>query len=276
MIVAMNPTAELNEFRPPLTFQQGCPKCRKIRAQALLVNGLSRKGMGQTTSGTISQAAGGAATLTGATAGLLTAAGVIQAVPVAGQIIGAALAITAVVASFFKGCGSSCVLTSDEANQVGNLMSQNLNQYMAAPVSAATQQEALANFDQLWAGLVAYCSQPSMSSAGQRCISDRQQGSCAYKTSPGGWQQQNGTWTYVSPGANGSGSTCWNYFVGMRDPIANDPRVAAAAASSPAASLAAPLAAIANTFSGLNLQSLLVPAGLVVGGLVLASVLGDM
>lgn len=274
----MNPTAEQSEFYPPpYTFAAGCPKCRKIRKQVTLINGLSRKGMGQSTSGTISQVAGGAATVTGSTLGLLTAAGALQAVPVAGQIIGAALAITAVVASFFKGCGSSCVLTSDEANQVGNLMSQNLNQYMAAPVSATTQQEALANFDQLWAGLVSYCSQPSMSSAGQRCISDRQQGSCAYKTTPGGWQQQNGTWVYVSPGANGSGSTCWNYFVGMRDPIANDPRVTAAqaaAASSP--SLAAPLSAIANTFSGLNLQSLLLPAGLIVGGLVLANVLGDL
>lgn len=279
MIVAMNPSAELSEFHPPLTFQQGCPKCRKIRKQAMLINGMSRKGMGQSTSGTISQVAGGAATVTGSTLGLLTAAGVLQAVPIAGQIAGAALAITAVVASFFKGCGSSCVLTSDEANQVGNLMAENLNQYLAAPVSAATQQEALNNFDQLWAGMVSYCSNPSMGSAGQRCISDRQQGSCAYQTSPGGWQQTNGTWNYVGPGLNHSGTACWNYFIGMRDPIANDPRVAAAeaaasAASSPAASLAAPLSAITNAFSGLNLQSLLLPAGLVIGGLVLASVLG--
>lgn len=249
MIVAMNPA----RTSAP---QGSCPRCRKMRSRIAFVNSM---GMGQSSSSNDN-----------GPSPLQTASGII------GDITGL-LSITAVVASFFKGCGSSCVLTSTEANQVGNMMSQNLSEYMTAPVSAATQTEALANFDQLWAGLVAYCSQPSMSSAGQRCISDRQQGSCAYKTSPGGWQQQNGTWTYVSPGANGSGSTCWNYFVGMRDPIANDPRVAAAsAASSPAASLTAPLSAIANTFSGLNLQSLLLPAGLIVGGLVLASVLGDM
>jgi len=247
--VRMNARQELREFDPPLT---------------------TRRGVGQSTAGTISQGAGAGASLLGSTGGLLTAAGLIQGVPVAGQIIGAALAITAVLAQFFKGCGSTCTLTSNEVNQVEPYMQQNLAQYLAAPVSAATQQEALNNFNQLWQGVVNYCNQPSMASAGKACISDRQSGSCAYKTSPGGWQQKNGAWSYAYPGANGSGSTCWNWFVGYHDPIANDPRVAAASAS-PASS-----ATSASGDGAFNLSSFLFPGLLIGGGLILASVLGDL
>jgi len=251
----MNPRQELREFYPPPYSFLG-PK---------------RRGIGQTTSGLVSSSAGTTASLFGSTAGLLTAAGVIQGVPVAGQIIGAALAITAVVASFFKGCGQTCILTTQEVNQVEPYMQQNLAQYLAAPVSATTQQEALNNFDQLWQGVVKYCQQPSMAAAGKACISDRQSGSCAYKTSAGGWQQTNGVWSYTYPGANNSGSTCWNWFVGYRDPIANDPRIAALPAGSPAASsVSAPGA------GGFNLQSLLFPALLIGGGLILVNVLGDL
>ena len=253
--VRSNARAELSEFYPPLT--------------------VKRRGFGQTTSGAISQGAGTAASLTGSSLGLLTAAGVLQSVPVAGQIAGAVLAITAVVASMFKGCGSQCTLSSDEANKVGDLMTENLNQYMAAPVSRATQAEALANFDQLWQALVNYCNQPSLGAPGQRCISDRQQGSCKYKVpmhpglSPGGWQQQNGAWVYT--GDTGGVTGCWNYFIGMRDPIAYDPRVAALPAAPPASS-SLPVFSVA----GLNLQSLLFPGLLIGGGLILASLLGDL
>jgi len=258
MIVPSNPTQELGEFYPP-PYNFLAPQRRpKINA-----------GMGQatTTSGQISTTAGAAAGAVGATSSLLVAAGVLQAVPVAGQIAGAVLAITAIVASLFKGCGSSCVLTSDEVNSVEPYMQQNLSEYLAAPVSAATQQEALNNFAQLWQGVVNYCSQPSMSSAGKNCISDRQQGSCAYKTSPGGWQQNNGVWTYVYPGANGSGSTCWNWFVGYHDPIANDPRISAASSATSAVSSAVS----ALTGGNSDLSSLLVP-GAIIGGIILLGV----
>lgn len=261
-LVRMNPRQELREFYPPLT--------RKRRGVGSIVWGTRARGVGQSTAGSISQGAGAGASLIGSTGGLLTAAGLIQGVPVAGQIIGAALAITAVLAQFFKGCGSTCTLTTAEVNQVEPYMQQNLAQYLAAPVSAATQQEALNNFLQLWQGVVNYCSQPSMASAGKACITDRQSGSCAYKTSPGGWQQKNGVWNYVYPGANGSGSTCWNWWVGYHDPIANDPRVAALPASSPASSTPA------GSPEGFNLGSFLFPGLLIGGGLILASVLGDL
>lgn len=262
--VSMNARQELREFRPPLTTRRGVGS---------IVWGTRSRGVGQTTSGLISTTAGATGSLLGSTLGLLTAAGTIQAVPVAGQIAGAALAITAVIASMFKGCGSTCTLSSDEANNVGNQMATNLAQYLAAPVSAATQTEALANFDQLWAALVAYCGQASLGSAGKNCISERQEGACSYQTSPGGWQQSStGVWTFQYPGANHSGTTCWNYFVGMRDPIANDPRVAAL--SNATTTTGTTVAGI--NLGSLNLQSFLLPGILIGGGLILASILGDL
>lgn len=237
-IVRVNPRREVSEFYPP-PYNFLAPK-RGLRG----------------TSTTISTIAG-------------SLSGPLSLIPVAGPIIGAALQITAVIASFFKGCGATCTLTTQEVNQVEPYMQQNLAQYLAAPVSAAVQQEALANFDKLWQGVVQYCGQPSMASAGKACITDRQSGSCAYKTSPGGWQQKNGAWSYVYPGANNSGSTCWNWAIGYRDPIANDPRVAAAASSAAGSSLL-------SSAGGFNLQSLLLPALLLGGGLLLVNVLGDL
>lgn len=247
-LVRMNARQELREFYPPLTV---------------------KRGVGSIVWGTRGRGVGGTSTTISTIAGSLS--GPVSLIPVAGPAIAAALQITAVIASFFKGCGSTCTLTSNEVNQVEPYMQQNLAQYLAAPVSAATQQEALNNFNQLWQGVVNYCSQPSMASAGKACITDRQSGSCAYKTSPGGWQQTNGVWTYVNPGANGSGSTCWNWFVGYHDPIANDPRVAAA--SSPATSSTS---SVTSALANLNLGSFLFPGLLIGGGLILASVLGDL
>ena len=247
-LVRMNARQELREFYPPLTV---------------------KRGVGSIVWGTRGRGVGGTSTTISTIAGSLS--GPVSLIPVAGPAIAAALQITAVIASFFKGCGSTCTLTSNEVNQVEPYMQQNLAQYLAAPVSAATQQEGLNNFNQLWQGVVNYCSQPSMASAGKACITDRQSGSCAYKTSPGGWQQTNGVWTYVNPGANGSGSTCWNWFVGYHDPIANDPRVVAA--SSPATSSTS---SVTSALANLNLGSFLFPGLLIGGGLILASVLGDL
>jgi len=280
--VPISARRELSEFYPP-PYNFLAPKQSRVYI-------VRRRGMGQGTSGTIAQAAGTGASAIGATGGLLTAAGVLQAVPVAGQIAGAALAITAVIAGLFKGCGQTCVLSSNEANQVGNYMTQNLNQYLAAPVSAQTQAEALANFDQLWQALVNYCSQPSLGSASQRCISDRAQGSCAYKAAPGGWvKDSSGNWTYKPWGPNGSGTSCWNYFVGMRDPIANDPRVsevAAVATNVLAQKIPAPVTAATPTgampmtapSAGVlpaGLSNFLVPGLLIGGGLLLLLASGD-
>jgi hypothetical protein len=136
---------------------------------------------------------------------------------------------------------------------------------MSSPVHYQSMQTAyLQLFDGTWAALVKACSDPSLGAAGQACISDRQAGSCAYKTSPGGWKQaSDGTWTYVEPGPNGSGTACWNSFIGRRDPVANDPTVV----PDPGGSL---LSSITGGASGSIFG---VPAPLAIGGLALVGLL---
>jgi hypothetical protein len=155
-----------------------------------------------------------------------TAVGSALGGPLGGAIASAISEIGVAIAQLWSGCGQTCVEATDYANQTGDLLTQNLQTYLSAPVHyASLQAAALQNFQTAWNALVQGCSNPALGSAGENCISARQQGACVYKTSPGGWQQVNGVWQYQYPGANGSGSTCWNYFVGFYDPIANDPTV---------------------------------------------------
>lgn len=140
----------------------------------------------------------------------------------ASGIIAAGVALFNVLESVFSGCGQTCIAATTVVNQLALILQQNLDAYMSSPVHYySMQQQALANFDTTWQRVVAGCSDPALGAAGQRCIGDRQRGACHYKTSPGGWS--NGV--YTTPGAADSGDTCWNWFVGYRDPIANDPTV---------------------------------------------------
>jgi hypothetical protein len=167
--------------------------------------------------------ASSAASAAGATGALI---GALAAIPVAGPIAAAIAATGVLLANIFSGCGQTCVEATTLANQAEPLLQQNLQQYLSAPTHyASLQAAALNNFTLTWNALVAACSNPSLGFAGQACIANRQQGACAYKASPGGWNQTNGIWNYTSWGANGSGSSCWNWFVAYHDPIANDPTV---------------------------------------------------
>lgn len=168
-------------------------------------------------------AAGGTATILGLSATV--------AVPIIGAALaGLTFAVTKLIAN--SGCGPTCIKSSDYANQAGDLMAKNLNAYLAlpAPRSQTAQRVALANFDQLWSQLVNLCTndpQLAGTTAGRNCIADRQQGACKWKASAGGWTRDaSGSWSYKPWGAAGSGSDCWNWFIGMRDPIQNDPAVA--------------------------------------------------
>ncbi len=94
-------------------------------------------------------------------------------------------------------------------DQITPYMQANLDSWKALPDNQKTpelQAQYLANFDAYWTQLVNSCSNPQLESAGQNCISDRQQGACKWRDDTG---------------------QCWNYFTGFRDPIANDPAVAA-------------------------------------------------
>lgn len=179
-------------------------------------------------------------------------------------IVGAALAgVTLAVMHFIQnsGCGPTCVITSQYANQATSLFAQNLGAYLDLPMphSKSAQQAALANFDAIWAWLEQVCGQPGTGNAGVRCIQNQQRGSCPLKVSAFGWQQNaDGSWFYQKNGPSGSGSNCWNYFSGFRDPIANDPTVVSDAQA------AAPASSILGSLSG---GSSLLPL-LAIGGLV--------
>jgi hypothetical protein len=230
-----------------------------------------RPGMGQVSSP--QSIASIASTGASVTTSLLVALG--TAPTIVGPIVAGVIAVANLLVGVFKGCGSTCTEASDIANQVEPVLQQNLANYLAAPVHyASLQAAALNNFTTAWSALTQACGNPQLLSAGQNCISERQQGACSYKTTPGGWQQTSGTWTYVYPGANGSGSTCWNWFIGYHDPIANDPTVVAD--PSPAASAVSGASSVitqgltdiglspSTQIFGIPLSSLALPAAILV------------
>ena len=207
-----------------------------------------RRGLGQVTgaqrvAGTVGEVASiGTPVVTGAVASAAGGATILgMSATLAVPIIGAALAgvtfaVTKLIAN--SGCGPTCIQAAEYANKAGDLMAQNLNAYLAlaAPRPRTAQTAALANFDSLWGQLVNLCSDPKLGNAGQRCITDRQAGACKWRAAPGGWSQgPDGKWTYKGWGAAGSGGDCWNWFIGFRDPIANDPTVVDDSAAAPAA-----------------------------------------
>lgn len=167
---------------------------------------LVRRTMGDATQA-VSQAGNIAAGVVPAVAGSSVAGILGVSAAVAVPIVGAAIVgITAgIVALINSGCGQSCIITSQWADQAGELLVRNLHAYDALPRprTRAQQAAALANFDAIWNWLVQQCSQVS-GGAGENCIKDRQAGACHWKDASG---------------------QCWNWFSGMRDPIAHDPDV---------------------------------------------------
>jgi hypothetical protein len=106
-----------------------------------------------------------------------------------------------------------------------------------------------------------YCGQPSLGQAGQNCITDRERGACKYQTS--GCALSTGTPPVWGCGANGSGNQCWNWFIGYRDPIAND-----TPNPNPAPSLSNAVQSLFSGSSGtFSLSNLVLPGLLVLGGL---------
>lgn len=193
-----------------------------------------------------------------------------------GAAIGAAagllIEVGGLIAKQFAGCGQTCVIASNDANQVGDLMTQNVQAYVSAPYSPDLQAAALNNFDTAWAALSQACSNSQLGDAGKRCISDRQRGACVWKASAGGWvvdASAPGGYRWTDYGPAGSGNVCWNYFVGMRDPIANDPRAQAYSAS-PGSGLLSDIGLNPSaTIAGVPIGNLFLPAALLLGAALL-------
>lgn len=136
-----------------------------------------------------------------------TIAGVAMAGPW-GVAIAGLIAVAAMVASHFHGCGQTCTVASDDANKVSTILEKNLAEYMSAPTRTVSMQKAaLNNVDTAFNALYQACSNPQLGKAGQRCISER--------------LVRGGT----APWCPNPGHTGCDWFVLYRDPIANDKNV---------------------------------------------------
>jgi hypothetical protein len=137
--------------------------------------------------------------------------------------ISALVGVGIAIANLFKGCGQSCIQATSIVTQAQSILAQMLATYVSTPVRyASVQAAALATFDSTWQYVLTACGNPQLGAAGQHCITDRQAGACVWKASPGSW---NADGSYTSWGPAGSGTSCWNWFSGIRDMIANDPFV---------------------------------------------------
>lgn len=171
------------------------------------------RGLGLTNQQTVQAVSAGASVATPVITGIVaahaaaTAAAIGVPVALAVPVIGAAIVGATMLAVYLirnSGCGQTCVVTSSWANQAADALQQNLDAYRTTlPHTRATQGVALANFDAIWAALKQQCGQAGTGDAGKRCITDRQRGACTWKD-------------------NGE---CWDWFIGYRDSIANDPDV---------------------------------------------------
>jgi hypothetical protein len=135
--------------------------------------------------------------------------------PVVGPILGAAvMGLQMLIAN--SGCGQTCIVTSQWANQAADKLQQVLDGYFAlpAPRTEAQKAVAVAAFNSVWQTLEQLCGQPGTGNAGVRCISDRQAGACT-------WKQK---YAPVYPGEPNIGE-CWNWFNGYLGPIQQDPVV---------------------------------------------------
>ena len=166
------------------------------------------------------------------------------------------LAIAGGIAEFLgamgvgSGCGSTCVLSTQYANQAEALLQQNIAAYFAipSPRPLSAQKAALANFNTVWNDFVQQCHNPALGSQGQTAISERQAGSCA-------WKQPAAS---VPPWGVPPAGACWNWDAGYRAPIASDQTYddsASAAVSNAAASVSSAVSGGASS-TGLSVGTL--------------------
>ena len=79
------------------------------------------------------------------------------------------------IARMFDGCGPTCVQSTEFANQFGATLDQIKSTYWSAPAPRprSLQAATLEAIDNAINWLRQACSDPSLGSAGQRCISER-------------------------------------------------------------------------------------------------------
>lgn len=162
-----------------------------------------------------------------------------------------------------SGCGQTCVLSSDFANQASALLDQNIATYFGipAPRPQSAQTAALANVQSIFNWVQQQCGNPQLGQAGQDCISQRLDPSACH-------------WKATAPKYPGEPATgaCWNWVLAYQTPIADDPAVPDAVSSqAPAASSSAAGSTIASSSPGATTSS--PNTGLILAGLVAAVLL---
>jgi len=225
-----------------------------------------RRGLGDLTPAQIAGQVGGIAS-TGATAAVaeiaahggtilgLTGASLTAAIPIVGAALaGLTIGIQALIAN--SGCGITCIETSQWANQAAAKLDQAIHAYfsLAVPRPKSAQTLYLAIFASIWQTLTQQCSQPGTGDAGKRCISDRQAGACT-------WHQ---TADKVPPWGTPPAGSCWNWFNGYRDPVANDPNVYDDSAIAASAVSGDVRSALASSVGGIPVWAWAVGAGVLV------------
>lgn len=156
--------------------------------------------------GALAASAASSAATGAAGAGLILGMSPALAIPIIGAaMVGVTIAVIGLI-KLSKGCGQTCIATSQWANQAEDLLKQNLAAYLALPVPRprSAQNTAISNYNVVVARLTQMCSDPATGAAGQRCISDRAAGACVWRDASG---------------------ACWNWVTGYLDPIASDPNV---------------------------------------------------
>jgi hypothetical protein len=117
-------------------------------------------------------ASSSAASVAAGGSGLILGMAPALAIPVVGAAIaGLTISIMALINS---GCGQSCIITSNWANQAADLLHQNIQAYFSLPTPRSTvdQAAALNNFDLIWSKYTQECAQIS-GDAGTNAVADR-------------------------------------------------------------------------------------------------------
>jgi hypothetical protein len=109
----------------------------------------------------------------------------------------AAIAKTLAALGVGAGCGATCIQATNVVNQAEPALLANLQQYEAGEVS---QEQAQAVYNNVWQGILASCA-AIPGSAGQKCVTDRQEGACTWKA----------TGTPPTPYSPADGQ-CWNWY----------------------------------------------------------------
>lgn len=187
------------------------------RAQRECGSGLEFLGLGASpTSAQIITAAGqGVSTgvgtksiIAGSVAGGLATAALFDPEPISKAILAISAAFVGpLMQAVNRGCGQTCIVASQSADQAGAAWDQIKQAYWSAPMPRprSLQQAALTGLKNIADTLQAACSNPALGEAGRRCISER--------------LVRGGTAPWC-PGGTGC-----DFWTAIYDPIANDPNV---------------------------------------------------